>query len=43
MGQRELECYIIDNLLFYDNVPLNIRMDLNVDYMFERSYCQSQY
>ena len=31
MGQRVLECYIIENLLFSDHVPLKIRLDLNVD------------
>ena len=38
MGQRVLECSIVDNLLFSDHVPLNIRLDLNVDHMFERNY-----
>ena len=39
MGQLVLECSIIDNLLFSDHVPLQIRLDLNVDNMFERNYC----
>ena len=33
------ECSIIDNLLFSDHVPLTIRLDLNIDHMFERNYC----
>ena len=36
--QWVLECSIIDNL-FSDHVPLKIRLDLNVDHMFERKYC----
>ena len=36
--QWVLECSIIDNLLFSDHVPLKIRLDLNVDHMFERKY-----
>ena len=39
LGQKVLECLIIDNLLFSDHVPLKIRLDLNVDHMFERNYC----
>ena len=41
MGQRVLECSFIDILLFSDHVPLKvkIRLDLNVDHMFERNYC----
>ena len=27
MGQRVLECSIIDNLLFSEHVPLKIRLD----------------
>ena len=37
LGHRVLECSIIDNLLFSDHVPLKIRLDLNVDHMFERN------
>ena len=40
LGQRVLECSIIDNLLFSDRVPLKIRLDLNVDHMLERNCCQ---
>ena len=39
MGQRAVECFIIDILLFSDRVALKIRLDLNVDHMFERNYC----
>ena len=39
LGHRVLECSIIDNLLFSDHVPLKIRLDLNVDHIFERKYC----
>ena len=38
MGRGVLECSIIDNLLFSDHVPIKIRLDLNVDHMFERNY-----
>ena len=37
--QWVMECSIIDNLLFSYHVPLKIRLDLNVDHMFERKYC----
>ena len=40
LGQKVLECAIIDNLLFSDHVPLNVRLDINVDHMFERNYCR---
>ena len=39
LGHRVLECYIIDNLVFSDHVPLKIRLDLYVDHMLERNYC----
>ena len=40
IGQKVLECAIIDNLLFSDHVPLKVRFDINVDHMFERNYCR---
>ena len=39
LGQNVLECSIKDNLLFSDHEPHKIRVDLNVDHMFERKYC----
>ena len=39
LGYRVLECYIIDNLLFSDHVPLKIGLYLYVDHMLERNYC----
>ena len=38
MGQRVLGCSIIDNLLYSDHVPLKIRLNLNVDHMFEMNF-----
>ena len=40
LGQKILECAIINNLLFSDHVPLKVRLDINVDHMFERNYCR---
>ena len=40
LGQKVLECAIINNLLFSDHVPLKVRLDINVDHMFERNYCR---
>ena len=40
LQQKVLECAIIDNLLFSDHVPLKVRLDINVDHMFERNYCR---
>ena len=39
LGYRVLECSILDNLLFSDYVPLKIRLDLNIDHVLERNYC----
>ena len=38
LGQKVLEYAIIDNLLFSDHVPLKVRLDINVDHMFEMNY-----
>ena len=40
IGQKVLECAIIDNLLFSDHVPLKVRLHINVDHMYERNYCR---
>ena len=40
LGHKVLECAIIDNLLFSDHVSLKVRLDINVDHMFERNYCR---
>ena len=40
LGQKELECAIINNVLFSDHVPLKVRLDINVDHVFERNYCR---
>ena len=42
LGQKVLECSIIDNLLFSDHVPLNIKWHLNVNQMLKRNYCHMQ-
>ena len=40
LGQKVLECAIIDKLFFSDHVPLKVKLDINVDHMFERNYCR---
>ena len=40
LGQKVFKCPIIDNFLFSDHVPFKVRLDINVDQMFERNYCR---